>query len=221
MLKKHVLSLLGGLFSISTFAGTMGIMPPPPMPMVEVHPWSVTASLGYTSFDSGTDGTGQTPIGRLGIGKEFCDIGQSSVGAEIGVQNGNTMRLFIPQDVLDSLGDGGLPVTARVTPMLDLLGTLRVSFSADSPVFGAAKVGIAYRRLYVLDRSTINNKYQFAGEIQVGAGVGITDSSTLSLLYQGVYGGSLGFTADATVGTGNITNIPVQNGLLLSLNITL
>ena len=220
MLKKHVLSLLGGLFSLTAFAGTMGIMPPPPMPMVEVHPWSVTASLGYTSFDSGTAGTGQTPIGRLAIGKAFCDIGQSSVGAELGVQNGNTMRLFIPQDTLNLLGTG-LPVTAEITPLLDWLATLRTSFSANSPVFGELKVGLAYRRLYVLNRVDINNKYQFAGEVQVGAGVGITDSSTLSLLYQGVYGGKLGFTADAATATGNITNIPVQNGLLLSLNMTL
>ncbi|MCH9756699.1 MAG: hypothetical protein K0U37_05890 [Gammaproteobacteria bacterium] len=219
MLKKHAFSLLGGLLSFASFAGTMGIMPPPPMPLIETHPWSVTASLGYTSYEYGTAGTGQTPLGRLAIGKAFCDIGQSSVGAELGVQNGNSMRLFIPQATLDLLG--GLPVTATITPMLDLLGTLKVAFASNSPVFGEVKGGLAYRRLYVLDRATINNKYQFAGEFQAGVGVPVADSSTLTLLYQGIWGGNLTYTANAASGTGNIANIPIQNGILLSLNITL
>ena len=218
MLKKHVLSLLGGFLSFASFAGTMGIMPPPPMPLIETHPWSVTASLGYTSYEYGTDGTGQTPIGRFGIGKALCDIGQSSLGAEIGIQNGNTMRLFIPQATLDLLG--GLPITATVTPMIDLLGTLRVSFASNSPLFADIKGGLAYRRMYIA-RETVNNKYQFAGEFQLGVGMPIADSSTLSLLYQGIWGGNLTYTANAASGTGQISNIPIQNGILLSLNITL
>ncbi len=219
MLRKQALSLIGGFLSFTAFAGTMGLMPPPPMPLIETHPWSVTASLGYTSYEYGTAGTGQTPLGRLAIGKAFCDIGQSSVGAELGVQNGNSMRLFIPQATLDLLG--GLPVTATITPMLDLLGTLKVAFASNSPVFGEVKGGLAYRRLYVLDRATINNKYQFAGEFQAGVGVPVADSSTLTLLYQGIWGGNLTYTANAASGTGNIANIPIQNGILLSLNITL
>mgnify|MGYP005998086227 CR=1 FL=1 len=221
MLKKHALSLLGGIASFASFAGTMGIMPAPTMPMVDLHPWSVTAALGYTSFDSGTDGTGQTPVGRFAIGKAFCDIGQSSVGAEMGVQNGNTMKLFVPQSTLDLLSTDGLPVTATVAPMLDLLGTLRVNAASNSPVFGELKLGVAYRRLYITNRSDVNNKYQFAGEVQAGVGTSIADAATLSVLYQGVYGGNLSFTADTNTLTGQISNIPVQNGILLSLNLSL
>ncbi|MDF1646311.1 MAG: hypothetical protein P1U61_04920 [Legionellaceae bacterium] len=218
MLKKHALSLLGGFLSLSSFAGTMGIMPPPPMPMVDVHPWSVTASLGYTSYKYGADGSGQTPIGRFAIGKALCDVGQSSFGAELGVQNGNTMRLFIDQDALDVLG--GLPIEATVTPMLDLLATLRVSLASNTPVFIDLKGGIVYRRMYI-DRETISNKFQIGGEFQGGIGMPIADSSTLSLLYQGVYGGSLGYSANFATQTASIKNIPIQNGILLSLNITL
>ena len=105
--------------------------------------------------------------------------------------------------------------------MLDLLGTLRVSFFSNVAAFLEFKAGAAYRRLYVINRADVGNKYQFAGEVQAGAGVPITDSSTLSLLYQGVYGGSADFTASAVSLTGSVKNIPVQNGLLLSLNITL
>ncbi|MDF1677997.1 MAG: hypothetical protein P1U32_04805 [Legionellaceae bacterium] len=218
MFKRRALSLLGSLLSFTSFAGTMGVMPPPPMPMIEVHPWSVTASLGYTAYKYGADGSGQTPVGRFAIGKALCDVGQASFGGELGVQNGNTMRLFIDQDALDVLG--GLPINATITPLLDLLATLRVSLASNTPVFLDLKGGLVYRRMYI-DRSTVNNKFQFAGEFQGGIGVPIADSSTLSLLYQGIYGGSLGYSADLASQTGNIKNIPIQNGILLSLNITL
>jgi hypothetical protein len=220
MLKKAARLLLNGCLlcvSASSFAGTMGA--PPPMPMIEVHPWSVTASLGYTSYEYGTHGEGQTPVGRLAIGKALCDFGASSFGLELGVQNGNSMHLFIPQATLDVLG--GLPVSATITPLLDLLATLRISVSPTSTVFIDLKGGAAYRRMYIMDRDTVNNKYQFAGEFQGGVGMPITDSSTISILYQGVYGGSLGFTLNADALTGAVSNIPVQNGVLISLNITL
>jgi hypothetical protein len=218
MLKKQVLSLLGGFVSFASFAGTMGISPPPPSPMVEVHPWSVTASLGYTSYKYGADGTGQTPIGRFAIGKAFCDLGQSSFGAEIGVQNGNAMRLFIDPTDLNLLA--GLPIDAHVKPMLDLLATLRISLAQNVPLFLDIKGGIVYRRMY-LDQDNINNKSQFGGEFQGGIGMPIADSSTLSVLYQGVYGGSLGYSVNPVSLNGSIKNIPVQNGILLSLNISL
>ncbi len=218
MLKKHVLSLLGGLLSFSASAGTMGIMAPPPMPQIEVHPWSVTASLGYTAYKYGADGSGQTPVGRFAIGKAICDVGQASFGGELGVQNGNTMRLFIDQSTLDLLG--GLPVEATITPLLDLLATLRVSVASNTPVFLDIKGGLVYRRMY-LDRETINNKFQFGGEFQGGIGVPIADSSTLSLLYQGIFGGSLGYNVNTAAQTASVKNIPIQNGILLSLNVTL
>jgi hypothetical protein len=219
MLKKAVRLLLNGCLlcvSASSFAGTMGA--PPPMPLIEVHPWSVTASLGYTSYEYGAHGTGQTPVGRLGIGKALCDFGATSFGLELGVQNGNTMHLFIPQSQLDALG--GLPVEATITPLLDLLATLRISVASTSTVFIDLKGGAAYRRMYI-DRDSVNSKSQFAGEFQGGVGMPITDSSTISILYQGVYGGSLDFTVNTTAFTGHIANIPVQNGVLISLNITL
>lgn len=220
MLKKCALSLLGGCLSFASFAGSMGM--PPPMPMIEVHPWSVTASLGYTSYEYGTEGTGQTPLGRLAIGKSMCDLGRSSFGGELGVQNGNSvMSLFTPRGGANALNSlGGLPVQATVTPLLDLLGTLRVSISENTPLFFDFKLGLAYRRMYT-PVTTVNNKSQFAGEFQGGMGVPITDSATLSFLYQGVYGSALDFTVDTANFTGHIQNIPVQNGLLLSLNITL
>ena len=219
MLKKAVRLLLNGCLlcvSASSFSGTMGA--PPPMPMIEVHPWSVTASLGYTSYEYGAHGTGQTPVGRLAMGKALCDFGPSSFGLELGVQNGNEMHLLIPQARLTPLG--GMPLEATITPLLDLLATLRISVAPTSTVFIDLKGGAAYRRMYV-DRARVNQKSQFAGEFQGGVGMPITDSSTISILYQGVYGGSLDFTVNTTALTGHISNIPVQNGVLVSLNITL
>lgn len=228
MLKKSALLLLGSCLSFASFAGSMGV--PPPMPMIEVHPWSVTASFGYTSFEYGTDGTGQTPLGRFAIGRSLYDLGYSSFGAEMGVQNGTSMRLFVPQAVLDYTG--GLPVGVEVKPMLDLLGTLRISLTPTNAVFSDVKVGLAYRRMDV-NRNTGSNKGQFAGELQLGVGMAIAESATLSVLYQGVYGSALDYTVNvdgltdteivlgAFDRTAHIGNIPIQNGLLVSLNVSL
>ena len=88
-------------------------------------------------------------------------------------------------------------------------------------MFGDVKLGAAYRRMDVVNRETVNNKSQFAGEVQVGLGMPITDVATLSLLYQGIYGADVNFQANAAAGTGLIGNIPVQSGVLLSLNVAL
>lgn len=218
MLKKMLL-LISCTLSMAAEAGSMG-MPPPPMQMIEVHPWSVMASLGYTSYEYGSEGQGQTPLGRLAIGKSLCDFGQSSIGFELGVQNGITMNTFVPQARLNVLG--GLPITVRVSPLLDLLADFKLSASPNVPAFLDVKLGLAYRRLSVINRATIGNKSQFAGELQAGVGMPITEVATLSLLYQGVYGGDLGLEiTDITNGTAYIKNIPVQNGILLTLNVLL
>lgn len=217
MIRKSISLLLLSLTSSMASAGTMG--PPPPPPMVDAHPWSITGTLGYGSFDYAASGEGQTPIGRLAIGKSFMDFGRSSIGLEMGVQNGKTMDLFIPQGTLDLLG--GLPIQATITPFIDLLGTIRMSFNESSPFFADVKLGAAYRRLNVIGRDTVDNKSQFAGEVQAGIGACITEISTLSILYQGVYGGSLNFKVDEANATATIGNIPVQNSILLSANVLL
>ncbi|MDF1683766.1 MAG: hypothetical protein P1U36_03820 [Legionellaceae bacterium] len=205
------------LTSLTSFAGSMGAAPPPPV--VDDCPWTITGSLGYAGLNGSDGGQGQSGVGRLGIGKTFRDYGRSSLGFEIGVQNGTTMQLFLPEATQDILG--GVPVTVTVKPLLDLLATWRFTPLSTTAMFGDVKLGAAYRRMDAIGRQTVNNKSQFAGEVQAGLGMPITDVATLSLLYQGIYGADINFKANAETATGLIGNIPVQNGVLLSLNIAL
>ncbi len=217
MLIKSTLLSFGCCLSIASFAGSMGAPPPPPV--VDDCPWTITGSLGYAGLNGAYGGQGQSGVGRLGIGKTFRDYGRSSLGWELGVQNGTSMQLYVPQDTLDVLG--GLPITVTVKPLLDALATWRFTPISTTAVFADVKLGAAYRRMDVLGRQTVNNKSQFAGEVQAGFGMPITDVATLSLLYQGIYGADVNFQANATTLTGLISNIPIQNGVLLSLNVAL
>lgn len=217
MLMKSTLLSLGCCVSLASFAGSMGAPPPPPV--VDDCPWMITGSLGYAGLNGSNNGQGQSAVGRLGIGKVLRDYGRSSLGLEMGVQNGTTMQLFIPQATQDELG--GLPVTVAVKPLLDLLATWRITPVSTTAMFGELKLGAAYRRMDVINRETVNNKSQFAGEVQAGIGMPISDVATLSLLYQGIYGANVDFQANTLTDTGLIQNIPIQNGVLLSLNVAL
>jgi hypothetical protein len=108
------------------------------------HPWSVTASLGYTNYQSMYSDDGQTALGRLAIGKELFTRKYLIFGLEIGVQSGNTMRLNVPQITLDEIG--GLPNQSTVKPTLDLLATAKIQPLGSSQFFGEIKGGIAYRQ---------------------------------------------------------------------------
>jgi len=225
MLKKSCLLSLVSCLSFSAFAGTMGS----PERVVDMYPWSVVGSIGYTYFQDTANGGG-TPVGRLGIAKDlfnlgdagldndFMDMSNMRIGLEFGVQNGNRMSISASAATLDAMG--GLPIWTTTKPMLDLLATVKVAPMYDSPVFLLMKGGVAWRQ-WVLERDTINNLSQAAGEIQAGLGIPVADAATLSVLYQGIFGSSAGFTADATTGIGHVSNIPVQNGVLLSLSLSL
>ena len=209
---------LGVALTFNAAAGTMGPL------HTENHSWSVIGSLGYTWYENAYDGVlgaqtaigdGETALGRFAIAKDFGVFQTLHWGAEVGVQNGNTMRLGIPQDQLDLLG--GLPVQTTVKPMLDLLATASYQ-PVSSPVFGLVKAGIAYRRLQLNDRVTFNDLSEVGFEVQAGLGMSLSDRASLSLNYQGIFNGNTTYTINAVDFTGHISNIPNQNGLLLSLS---
>ena len=216
----------GCFLSLSAVAGTMG-----PVQDAEYRPWSVVGSLGYTWWDSVYDGgfvadtdaqlaigDGQTPLGRFAIARDFGAYKTVRFGAELGVQNGNTVRLGYSEEQLDLLG--GMPVQATMKPMLDLLATAAWQPMESVPAFGLVKAGIAYRRLQINDRTSVNDVSEVAFEIQAGLGMHISDRANLSLNYQGVFNGSTSYAVHPIPGTGHISNIPNQNGLLLSLSYT-
>ena len=194
--KTAALIAAGSRFSLSAMAGAMGT------PLAEEYrPWSVIGSLGYTWYNNLYDGgvgtypsaqlaigDGQTALGRFAIARDFGAFKTVRFGAEVGVQNGNTARLNIPQETIDNLG--GLLPQVTIKPMLDLLATASWQPSESTSVFGLLKAGIAYRRLQVNDRVTFNDVSEVAFELQAGLGMHISDRASLSLNYQGVFDGN-------------------------------
>lgn len=72
--------------------------------------------------------------------------------------------------------------------------------------------------LLVNDRVTFNDLSEVTFEIQARLGMHINDRTDLSLNYQGIFNGKTTYKINTTAFTGHISNIPIQNGLLLSLS---
>lgn len=222
-IKAGIIAIAGCALSFNVLAGTMGSV-------VEAsRPWSVIGTLGVTWYNNfynggpGADpsaqsaiGDGQTALGRFAIAKEMGTFKAVHLGAEIGVQSGNTARLGISQAAIDNVG--GLLPQVTIKPLLDLLATASWQPFDSVPVYGLVKPGIAYRRLQVNDRVSFNDLSQIAFEIQAGLGVNVSERANLSLNYQGIFNGNTTYTINNTTFTGNISNIPTQDGILLSLS---
>ena len=206
-------------------AGTMGAI----QPVETYRPGSFVGSLGYTWYNDAyfggptaspyaqsAIGDGQTALGRFAIARDLFGFKKARIGAEIGVQSGNIMRPNIAQDTLNEVG--GLYPQLNIKPMLDFLATGSWQPKEAIPILGLVKVGVAYRRLQVNDRVTFNDLSQAAFEVQAGLGYQINERATLSLNYQGIFDGDTSYTINATQATGHISNIPSQNGLMLSLS---
>lgn len=227
MQKKTIATLITGIvLSSYAMAGTMGSIVDK-----NYSSYSIIGSLGYTWYEHlyrGNDGPafseqaaigdGQTALIRFAIAKELGAVKNVRFGVEVGGQNGNTARLAIPQATLDLIGELHPQVTIK--PMLDLLATATWQPVESYPVLAIVKPGIAYRRLQVNDRVTFNDLSEVAFELQAGLGIRISDRSILSLNYQGVFAGKTSYVVNTTTYTGTISNIPMQNGVLLSLSYT-
>lgn len=207
----YILGLIS--FSFHAAAGDMGVYTP------DSHPWSITAGLGYTVYEDMYRNDGQTALGRFGIARE---IGKSPVltwGLELGVQTGNVMQYYPSQEAIDALG--GLPIQTTVKPMLDLLATAKSGYFSTIPAFAQMKAGIAYRQWQFNDRDSINNLSQIAAELQAGLGYALNDKTSLGLFYQGIFGANPDFQFNADTATGQVSNISVQNGVLLTFTMVI
>lgn len=226
-MKRTMCTLAGCMLSLSSMAGSMGASS-----NEASTPWSIIGSLGYTWYNDfynggpGSDplaqaaiGDGQTALGRFAIARDFGVVKTVHLGAEIGVQNGNTARLAIPQETIDAFG--GILPQVTIKPMLDLLATATWQPIERLGVIGIIKPGIAYRRMQVNDRVTFNDLSEVAFELQAGLGMHLSEKALVSLNYQGIFSGNTTYTLNTITNTGHISNIPTQNGLLLSLSYTL
>jgi hypothetical protein len=178
--------------------------------------WALGINLGGTYYANGYGHDGQSAIGRLSIEKLLLTSETLNFGIELGIQNGNTMRLDIPQETLDVLG--GEPVSIIVKPTIDLLLTARSQLTPDCPVFVFAKGGMAYR-VAQLDRREVNDLTKYSPEVQAGMGYQMNDYLSLNLSYQSIFGGNPRFALNETNELANISNIPNQQSVMIGLSL--
>lgn len=176
--------------------------------------WSIIASLGYGQYDHMYSNDGQTPLGRLAVGAELLTTTQTAFGLEVGVQNGNHMRVQLPPETIAILGG---VVRTTVKPMLDVLFTANTTPISESLLFAQLKGGIAYRQ-WEMETNLISNKTELAGEVQAGFGYPLTEVTSLNLLYQGVFGGSTRFRPPLD-DTGHFSSVPTQHGILFGFSV--
>lgn len=178
-------------------------------------PWSITTSLGMAQFDSMDELHGQTALGRLAFGYALT----RHFGLEMGIQNGNQMRLDLPKKTVDVLG--GVPLVGTAKPLIDALITIKTpSLSSTTPLFALAKGGVAYRQLQ-MDRESINDRAQFSPEIQAGLGYKVSECLDVHLMVQYVLGSNPDVQVDAMTERGWIANIPSQRAIFLGLTLNL
>ncbi|MDI1352242.1 MAG: hypothetical protein PSV35_05650 [bacterium] len=210
---KLQLFFIGILISIKGFADGYY-----PEPIPEDQPWAITASVGPGKFKHLYPKNSKHTLARLAVNNEMLLTGELAWGLELGVQNGNTMRLNIPPETLAVLE--WLPVRTALAPMFDLLITAKSDPLAGSSFFAQLKGGIAYR-YWQVENKAIKDFSQLTGEIQAGFGYPLSTLASLNLIYQGVFGGDPNLKINIYSKNGAITNIPTLHALLLGLSVNI
>lgn len=210
---KLQLIFLGILFSLNTFADGYYLEP-----TSQDQPWSITASIGNGRYQGIYSRDGKSALGRLAVGNEMMLTGDYALGLEIGVQNGNHMRLNIPSQTLAIIE--WIPIRTTLAPMLDLLVTAKSDPLAGSAFFAQLKGGVAYRHWQIKNRP-VHALSQLAGEFQAGFGYPLTALASLSLLYQGVFGSDPNLHTNVFGNFSYPANIPALHGVLLGFSVNL
>ena len=179
------------------------------------HSWSAITSVGYTQYQKMYSSDGQTFLMKLSIGKSLYTTPWGVLGVEAGVQNGNSVRI----DTTDTYEYGGIPIEATIKPIFDVLATVRSNTIANLPLFVQVKGGAAFMHWQFDNNEATRNQNQISGEIQAGLGVPLNEQASLSVLYQGVFGGNPDFNINMYNGMAVAKHIPIQHGVLLSFAI--
>ncbi|OJY25360.1 MAG: hypothetical protein BGO90_00910 [Legionella sp. 40-6] len=178
----------------------------------------ISGSIGATNFQQAYANDGQSILGRLSLNGQYELTESLNLGLEIGVQNGNTMRLNISKPVLDMLG--GEPVTVTIKPLFDTLVTLKVKPFNSLDLLGLLKGGLAYRQLQV-DRNEVNNLEKIDPELQTGLEYRVNENGSLFLTFQHVFGRNPNYQVNPLIETGYIEELPSQNSILIGLSVLL
>ena len=177
----------------------------------------IGAYQGYGKVNDMLDHDGRGAIGRLVFGVDAYTWSPATIGLELGLQNGKTMR-HAPA-INDPDADVDLPIETTLNPVLDLLLSVRVPIFCN--FYGIVKGGMAYRELQFYDGDFVDSKDQVSGEIQVGVGYDLTSRARVVAYYQRIFAnGSVHYTEnnDETV---SVSNIPTQQAGFLGFEISL
>jgi opacity protein-like surface antigen len=215
MIKKNLaLSLLSLSCSLPITAGTMGSIHPTSAPYSPL--FYVGAFGGYGAIDGAEGQYGRFTQGRLTLGFHGIDFKNILLGAELGVQSGNSMRLSANADLIELTG--GLPIQATLKPFFDALVTAKYRFQTRHPLSAIIKGGIAYRQLQLDNRSSSRDSLsKVNGEFQAGLGYNITEHVMLTAMYQGIYSGSKAHVRLNSLGDVTISRIPTQQAGFLGV----
>jgi hypothetical protein len=177
--------------------------------------WLYTGGYGGYTVISGAYGSdGEVAQARFVMGFEDPRKNRFGLGAEIGIQSGNTMRLLANQGVIDSAG--GLPIQTTLKPFIDLLGTFTCRFT-DAFSF-VLKGGCAYRQLQFEGRTSRRDSLQrINGEFQGGISYQLSRQVRIMTYYQRIFSGH---TAEVQLEPNydvTINCIPTQQGGFLGI----
>lgn len=207
MIKKIMMGLIVSFCPIAAFSGAMGTTP---------LQFYMGAHGGYGAMDGGYERDGYSALGRLSFGVHAKEYKQWLLGAELGVQSGNDLRLKVNSSVIDA--SGGLPVQATSKPFVDLLATIKMQIEQNKPLFLLVKGGVAFRQFQLEDRTSSSDSLTKAnGEFQGGLGLQMTEHVSLLVMYQGIYENNTAGVKLNSVNDTTISHIPTQQAGLFGV----
>jgi len=173
-------------------------------------------SEGYSFMQGAYHQDGQTPFLRTDLSAKINDFHQVAVGAELGVQTGNNLRLSAPTALINEAGF--LPLQATLKPTIDALISLSTKLSPNLPIYGVLKGGIAYRQLSLQNRTSQRDSIRKVdGEFQAGLAVNMSKHATFSTFYQGIYGSRDAGVALSATNDVTLKHIPTQHAVMAGL----
>ncbi len=183
---------------------------------------------GYGTIDGEIGQDGNFTQFRLSLGARGpWTYKNTQVGAELGVQWGNTMRLSVSEEL--SALNSYLPFSVTLKPIIDALITLKYQFQPNSPLDLLLKGGIAYRQMQFNDMTSPKDHLsKVNGEFQAGLSYHLSQHAEITAVYQGIYSSSnagVRYTVSSTSGyydTGYFTlsQIPTQQAGFLGIEYT-
>ncbi len=167
-------------------------------------------------FEGAYGNDGQYAQGRLTLGMTAWNINRTTLGFEVGLQSGNSMRLSVDQTLVDAAGE--LQWQSSLKPFIDLLLTSKTRLSTNTSVYLLLDAGIAYRQLILEDRNSSSDSLsKVSPEIHIGLGYQVTQHVMASLFYQGIYSSSkVGAKLDSNLDS-LITKITTQQAGLIGI----